>query len=885
MLSRQFVRYGVSMLAMFASAGAAAAQNQDPNGSVASRPGADNATTPAAQAASDTAPPDPANTAEIVVRGVRASLATAEAIKRTAPQIVDSIVSQDIGKLPDNTVSDALQRVTGVQVTRGAGEAGTVLVRGLPNITTLLNGREAFTGTGRGVALQDIPAELIAGVDVYKTSTSDIIEGGITGTIDVRLRRPFDFDGLQIAGAGRAVYSDQSRKWGYLGSGLVSDRWETSIGDIGVLFGASYNRRRYRDDDAFDFVSNPLAGSNVGIPDTVGGLYTSGNRQRLAFNGSVQWKPADNLEFYVDGLYTQYKNTYAVDFFIGLPKAGTVTATTTYPNFPFLANSSTTTNAYTLTSKQAYQNKTDTYQFNGGGKWTTGHAVLTSELTYNRSRLPGRNVITDTSFNSPQIGVNFDQGGTPRVNLTGVNLTDPTLFSIQTLFDNHSVAVSRQWAWRGDLLYTFDDGFLTNFKVGSRYTTRRATSQATASNPIPIGTPVPVSSISGFASISPGDLVKGALGVGSFVDANTNYLLNNTDAVRKIFGQPAGDRPYDPNLAFFDDEKTYAVYAQAAFAFDLGSIRVDGTAGARIVNTSENLQGNGVSSRENYLNVLPSFNARAKLTDQLQLRVAVAKTLTRPEFAQLNPLVSYTSNGQTGSSGTAFTGGGGNPALQPIKTNAYDVSLEWYPAKATSVTLAGFYKDVFGYIQTYSQIEAYQGQTALVSRPRNTGTGKLYGAEAAYQQFFDFLPGPLSGLGAQLNGTFIKGTTQDPILGGQQRLTNVSKWSYNVVAIYEKYGASVRLAWNWRSSFVDSYNSGGVQAGTIVADPTGQLDLSMNYAVTDYLSLTFDATNLTDRVYHDRFKGVNAVSGLYSSTPRDTRTYDRTFEVGARFKF
>lgn len=887
-----------SALAMIAATSPAWAQ-QDLNAAPAAGTGATQATkptpekaakgdvtdaatlVPAAPSDNQAENPSPAG-AEIIVSGVRASLASASLLKRNAPQMIDSIVAEDIGKLPDNTVSDALQRVTGVQVTRGGGEAGTVLVRGLPNAATLLNGREAFTGTGRGIALQDLPAELIAGVDVYKTSTPDIVEGGVVGVIDVRLRRPFDFNGFQLAGGGRAVFSDQSKKWGYLGSGLVSDRWETPIGEVGALFGISYNRRRYRDDTAFDFISN----GTPGIPDTVGGLYTTGDRRRIAYNGSVQWKPADNLEFYADGIYTEYRNSIDTNFFIGLPKAGTLTSVTTYPDYPSLASSTSTVDAYTLSSKQAYRNKTQTLQADLGTKYSADdHTMLSTEVVYNHSKLPNRNVIVDTSFNAPTLNINFDNKGTPLVDISGVDLTNPANFTIRTLFDNHSVATSRQWAWRGDVVHDFDSGFLSNFKLGVRYTDRRATSQATAS--IPIGAPgaVLVSDVAGFGTLSPNGLVKGTAGIGQFVLASTDYLLGNTDAVRALFGQPAGDRAYDPNLAFFDNEKTYAFYGQAAYRFDVGSIPVDGIAGVRVVNTTEKLAGNGVATSENYINALPSVNLRAKLTGKLQLRLAFAKSLTRPDFAALNPLVSYASNGATGGSGTAFTGSGGNPALSPIKANNYDASLEWYLSRTASLTAAGFYKKLDGYIQTYSQVEAYLGQTALVSRPRNTGSGTLKGVELAYQQFFDFLPGPLSGLGVQLNGTYIKGTTGDPINGGKQRLVNVSKYSYNAVAIYEKYGLSTRLAWNWRSSFVDSYNAGGVQAGTVVAAPTGQLDLSANYAITPFATLTFDATNLTDRVYHDRFKGINVASRTYSSTPRDTRTYDRTFEFGARFKF
>lgn len=880
----------VSTLAL--AAAAFPAEAQDAGTTPADAPGALQAPTPERQATTaDVRRTDETIGQDVVVTGVRASLASAQEIKRDATAIVDSIVAQDIGKLPDNTVSDALQRVTGVQVTRGAGEAGTVLIRGLPNIATLINGRESFTGTARGVALQDLPAELVAGVDVYKTTTPDIVEGGLSGTVDVRLRRPFDFAGLQIAGGGRAVYSDQSGKWGYLGSGLVSDRWTTGIGEIGAMVGVSYNKREYRDDIAFDFVSNPIGAAVAtpaapGIPDTVGGQYLNGERTRLAINGSLQWKPSEDLEFYADGIYTRYRNTHDVSFFIGLPKAAaTTTVISTYPGSPELANATTSTDAYTLTSKQAYQDQTETYQADFGTRWTTGPAVLSTEATYNHSTLPNRSVIVDTSFNAPTIGVNFDHDGTPLIKIAGVDITNPANFTLRTLFDNHSLATSRQWAWRGDLQYTFDDGVLTNFKIGARYTDRQADSQATASQGIGITNPVLISSVPGFGTLSPSGMVQGLLGIDQFEEASTSYLLDNTGSVRTLFSQPTGDRPYDPSLAFFDHETTYAFYGQVGYGIDLGSMRLTGVGGVRVVNTVEQLTGFGVSGKENYLNILPSINAKLALMSNLQLRASYAKTLTRPDFGQLNPLVSYTTTGTTGNQAVYYTGGGGNPNLQPIKTSAYDLSLEYYPARSTSITAAGFYKDLTGYIQTYAGLETYLGQSALVSRPRNTGAGKLYGAELAYQQFFDFLPGALSGFGAQLNGTFIVGKTQDPVLGGQQRLTNVSKYSYNVVAIYEKYGISGRLAYNWRSNYVDSYNSGGSQASSIVVSPIGQLDFSGSYALTKNFTITVDATNLTDRAYHDRFEGVSQTTGRYSSTPRDTRTYDRTFEIGGRFRF
>ena len=852
------------------------------------------AATPALAQDAPPAPPAAPNgsTEEIVVTGLKGSLATAQNIRRNAAPIVDSIVAEDIGKFPDNTVADALQRVTGVQVTRGLGETTGVDIRGLPNIATLINGREVFTGTGRGVALQDIPAELLAGVDVYKTITPDTIEGGLVGTIDIRLHRPFDFgEGLHVAGSGRAVYSDQAKKWGYLGGGIVSEHWDTAIGEIGLMAGASYNRRRYRDDTAFDFV---YSGSPTPTADTVGGLLTVGDRKRMAYNVAAQWKPSDKLEFYADGVYTQYKNRWGVNFFIGLPKAGNVTSVTPRSDGSGLAQSSSTTNAYTLTSKQAFQNKTTTWQADFGTKWhVADDTLVTSEIVYNRSRLPNRNIIVDTSFNAPTLDVNYDVGGTPHVDISGVDLTDPSNFYIRTLFDNHSLDTSRQFAWRGDIQHDFDGGFLKNFKIGARYTSRRATSQATAS--VPIGNPdpngTPVSALPGFAELSPGGLVNGKLGVDRFVLGNENWMLANPDKIRTIFGY-TGDRAFQPSLAFFDDEKTYAFYGQVTYGFDLGSVPVDGVAGVRVVNTAESLNGNGVSGRSNYINYLPSATLRAKLTDKLQARLAFSETINRPDFGQLNPLVTYVPSGQTGTQTYAGTASGGNPNLTAVKSTGYDAALEYYLNHSSSITATVFYHKFSGYIQNYAAAEQNgnnpDGSPAiyLVTRPRNTGSGKLYGAEVAYQQFFDFLPGALSGFGLQVNGSYLIGTTADAITHKQVRLNQVSRYSSNVVAMYEKYGLTARLAYNWRSGYIDSTNIGGAQGSVVRAKPIQQLDFSGSYDVNRWLTLTVDATNLLDRTYHDRFTGASlSAPNTVSNTPRDTRTYDRTFEVGARVKF
>src|SRR5437660_5026172 len=186
----------------------------------------------------------PAPIEEVVVSGIRASLQTAQDIKKNSDQIVDSIVAEDIGKLPDINVSDALQRVTGVQIGRDVGEGSSVAIRGLPQIETTLNGREAFTaGGGRVFNFEDVPAELLKGLDVYKSPTANLVEGGIGGTIDLRTRRPFDFKGLELDGSVMGRFSDLVEKTKPQASLLVSDRWDTGVGDFGALFSIAYQAR------------------------------------------------------------------------------------------------------------------------------------------------------------------------------------------------------------------------------------------------------------------------------------------------------------------------------------------------------------------------------------------------------------------------------------------------------------------------------------------------------------------------------------------------------------------------------------------------------------------------------------------------------------------
>ncbi len=196
---------------------------------------------------------------QIVVTGIRASLATAQSIKRNSDTVVDAITSQDIGSLPDRSVTEALQRVPGVSINRFAGsndpdhfsvEGSGVAVRGLTFVRSEFNGRTAFAAGVGGQALNfaDVPSELLGSVIVAKNTTADMIEGGLAGTVNLNTRKPFDRTGLHGAISLEANYGDMRKKWTPTISGLISNTWDTGIGRFGLLASGAYSRIKSRSD-------------------------------------------------------------------------------------------------------------------------------------------------------------------------------------------------------------------------------------------------------------------------------------------------------------------------------------------------------------------------------------------------------------------------------------------------------------------------------------------------------------------------------------------------------------------------------------------------------------------------------------------------------------
>lgn len=226
--------------------------------------GTASATTPAASAQVDPAATSQASDSsaspdDIVVTGIRQSLANAQNIKRNSDTVVDAITATDIGALPDRSVTEALQRVPGVSISRFAAandpdhfsvEGSGVVVRGLNFVRSEFNGRDAFAAGigGQSLNFSDVPAELLGSVEVYKNVTAAAIEGGLAGTVNLNTRKPFDNRGFHMGVDAEGNYGDFRKKWTPTGSILISDTFETGIGTFGILGDLSYSRIRSRAD-------------------------------------------------------------------------------------------------------------------------------------------------------------------------------------------------------------------------------------------------------------------------------------------------------------------------------------------------------------------------------------------------------------------------------------------------------------------------------------------------------------------------------------------------------------------------------------------------------------------------------------------------------------
>ncbi|WDM69205.1 TonB-dependent receptor [Xanthomonas cucurbitae] len=903
----------------------------------------------------------------VEVRGVRASLIKSQVIKRDAAQIVDSVSAEDIGALPDRSVTETLQRVSGVTIDHFAArsdpdhfsaEGSGVMIRGLTQVRGELNGRDIFSAaSGRGLSFEDVPAELMAGVDVYKNPSAEIIEGGLGGTVNLRTRMPFDNPGRIVGGNVDVNYGDMSKKYKPSASFLFSDRWQTGIGEMGFMIDIAHSELATRSDgiqvepyvrrtDAAVLVGSGR--SEVFVPGGVNWRQLDFERKRDGIAAAFQWRPSDQTEIYAQYLRSQYDMNWQerAAFFNDSnnsisPAPGT---TFQYDQNGVFQRGSPVSNSW------RGQLTGDGVRFNTDNRYSD-QQTTTSDLSVGFSHYFNDNLqikgdvqlvqsendqLDFTVFSATYLpGLTYDVSGKyPSVQIANQGFTqDPSNYFWAAAMDHLGNNRGRQLSTRVDLEYTFQDSSWLRFaRFGMRATDRNQINKNSGYNwgvlsdnwaAIP-GSPNGLATMSQFlpdesSQFTFSNFFRGGVNVPTTLVVPNSGLVRNYGRASELLQQqivalrgwgwaPDTYQPQDTNRQF---ERTQAAYAALYFGNDEAwGVPVDGNVGVRIVQTKTQAEGFGQfqdlsglnvspelrarytgqyfdnNAQGSYTNVLPSLNMRLRFTDTLQWRIAASKAMARPDYTQLQPYVLLNVETDDAGNATNFVGTAGNPNLKPMTANQFDTALEWYFDTSDMLYATLFYKKVKDYFSTQTRSETYDNRQWLVTRPYNTDEGIIRGAEVGYTQFFDELPGWMSGFGVNANFTFVdsKGganTAIDPytrttVDGVELPLEGLSRRSYNLAGIYEKGPLSLRLAYNWRSRYLLTTSDAATRLPTW-ADDYGQLDGSFFYRFNAHLQLGVQANNLTNTV-------TKVLMGptSYEGGEVDTRLYTRSSFVNDR---
>jgi TonB-dependent receptor len=543
------LRVGVSAVALMSAADALAqvvqptaptTNTQDGGISRSTDPLVSSAPAPDAQTGTPATGQDPvaaqadaATDNDIVVTGIRASLANAQGLKRDADTVVDAITAEDIGALPDRSVTEALQRVPGVSISRFAAgndadhfssEGSGIVIRGLNYVRSEFNGRDSFsTNGGRSLNFQDVSPELLGSVEVYKNMTADQIEGGIAGTVNLNTRKPFDSREPVFYVSADMNYGDFVKKGSPSISGLASKNFDTGIGRFGVLVGGSYSQLFTRADglQVTNFQarfngSQDINGDGVNETDTLASLGAGKvgyapvgagvrtqefNRERLGAAGALQFESNDRsllatlqfvrsdarqtwgertVETVSDGIdratFPAPGTNYAFDD-DGLFESGIISLDRGY-----IPPGGQQRGMITQLANRGVKTRAVTNDFGGNVKWQA-----TEKLSFNFDGQYVKSTTKQTDFSvygSTFADVALDlTGDTPDIRFLAPNGTDslryfadPANSYYRAAMDHFENNKGHEWAFKADATFEFgDDSFLKKAKVGARYADRDQT--------------------------------------------------------------------------------------------------------------------------------------------------------------------------------------------------------------------------------------------------------------------------------------------------------------------------------------------------------------------------------------------------------------------------
>lgn len=827
---------------------------------------------------------------EIVVSGIRNSLQQAAQVKRDAPQVMDVITAEDVGKLPDANVAEALQRVTGVQITRVFGEGQSVSVRGLQQVRVEVDGRTLLGWSarlsppendqlGRSSGLDSVPSGLFGRLEVRKSPLASQAEGGLGGTVNLVTPKPLSFKETTLSVRAQGTYSENSEKFEPAVTGFFTTKFADNR--IGIMIAGEYQKRTSMTQtfERNNFLNRTYTGTGAGVyatPVLLQYEQFTVDRSRLGLNGAVQFEVTPEFTVTADALYSELTTGRNQDFFaFRLPTGTNPVTNRVVENGAVVAG---TANGTVTTAGQIRNEPTKSYLFGLNGKYEKDGLKIEADGYYSKGTID-QTIQIITLQATAQVPGSFDFRNNTVPSLT-LGTFNPGVYSSYNpatngVRSNRLIGLLEEWTGKLDFSYEFDSG--VTLAMGVRYTDLHARSNAFRSQVTPTRAELEpylkLVDAGGFLADIPGNFPRSFLTTAPTFD----YVFTRAQAAEPN-PNANGLSTLLPNLQRDYDfsEKTVAGYLMISGEGELLGMPYKANAGVRIAGTRLSVDSYAnvgsvstlVNDKNRYTTVLPSANIAFNVTNDFLIRISGSQTMQRASIADLAPSTFFNA--------TNLSVTGGNSGLKPPISTQADISFEYYTGKSSLISGAFFYKDVQDFIASFvtSGVDTDldpQGRVLTFSRPENLASAKIKGFEIGVQQFFDFLPSPLDGLGIIANYTY-----SDSKDNAGFPLVAVSKNSYNLVGLYEKGPISARVAYNYRDEAVFEFSEGRPS----FIGPRSQLDAQVGIDLTKQIALSFQAQNLIpddSATTEYSAAGMVALNGYALS--------ERRYTVGIRAKF
>lgn len=831
----------------------------------------------AGQAARQTAPAPLSQpqqpTETIIVQGFRSSFASSIETKRNADQVLDAITAEDIGQFPDQNIAEAVQRITGVQITRNNGEGESVAVRGLsPTFTRVeVNGRTTSVtidsaNPERQSVLSVFNSDLYNSIEVIKSPTAADVEGGVGGIVRLNTPRPLDIGertfGFDLAYTDADLRDEAEPAVSVFYSDLTADE------RFGVLLAGTWEER----DRRIDKVQSTNGWSELGdaaFAERHRFEQRQGTAPKLNMNLNLQFQPNDNLEVFADLLYTseereEDRSRLQIDWTRGKTDP---TDLVVNDNGSIIAG----TFAAPRVEFRSFTRQADIV--------TQG---LTTGFNWDRNRWHVQGEISITESEEDFVEYRADARIDDKNGFGTYSLEDNVLYPVATAgpltlelgdIDFRRIQLQRRIIGLeesdAELDVEYDlgagSGMFTSIEFGARI----ASSEFDRRQGAIAGDTSGLTYADGLPFVIDGSYGHGQTPSGFVTE------WPSVDPVPLYEDNPSNE-PFsfnDENL-WTITEDTVAVYGMANYTVENSALNMRGNVGVRVVETS--FEGSGrvdidTATEEilldddrtldrSYTDILPSFNLLVSPTanTDLQFRFAISRALSRPTINEINPGLDINSED--------FDGERGNPELDPFEAWQYDAGVEYYFGETGEglISAALFYKDVENFIAPISINEDYDfgngtAGTYEIDTFINGGEATIQGLEVGIQTPFSFLPGFWSNFGGLVNYTYTDSEFTDAF-GNTFTFPGASEHAYNIVGYYEQGGFSTRLAYNFRDDFLLVQSSQGDGQNAEYTADQGRLDFAMRYRFENGLNLSFDALNLTEEVSYDYWDTTDRLS-------------------------